>query len=1211
MKYRFRFSTRRMAHHEGTTMITRHGIRINGIGIAFAQVAGFAVIAITIMTGCGTNLAGSDSLASAPQVETPTFDTNVDTGMVEELVVEVSCTTPNAILYYTIDGSDPDDASPVYETGIFIEATTTVRVRAYADDLAPSDIAEETYSISGFALGMIALDPTEYSAIPTAMMPSMGELPDQVDLSPLFPDAGNQGQQGSCVGWAVAYALKTYQENAEHGWGTASHATQYSPAYVYNQIKVSDCNSGAYISHAFRLLEEQGCSTWATMPYNSSRCDESPSIEAREEAYDYRISFARRVSPQDITELRAQLAAGQPIVIGARIYTNFFYLRGDSIYDEIEGAWQGNHAMCIVGYDDATETFELINSWGRGWGEQGYARITYDVFKQITFEAYVSQDIVEQRYALDVTASGEGLVEIDPTGGEYYQGETVQLSAQPADGWGFVRWEGGAAGWSNPTTITMNSDKYVTAVFEPDVQTLSIQVSGGGTTDPAPGQHAYRLNESVVVTATAGDGCENWSFSGWSGDATGSSDDVVMVMDAPKAITAEFVAQNRSPVATEQTVGGDANVPFEITLAGTDDDGDALTYQIVGQPEHGTLDISELPVLRFIPEDGYVGRDLFTFRVSDGCTQSEEAEVDVFIGATIQYTVTVELVGSGYVDPFAGEWTYDAGEEVTLTASPLEGWRFSRWEGDVESEETAVAFTVDSDMDITAVFGVPLEIAVSPEDSGTVELDPPGGVYEENTWVTLTAEPDEAYGFLGWGGDLEGTDRIVSVKVEAPMSVTATFGDSPPTISILEQRTRVPWVVQFDMRIRNAAGRAVVDGVSRDDFRIYEDGDLLDYTETNQFVTPGTALPLKVMLVLDYTNSMKQAAAIDDMIAAARDFVMAESDAGDPVFTGTHSVGVVEFHDRTNEGTGFDEVVPLTRADAAGKGQIIGAIPCEDCREHGLTRVWDAVNLAIDSIKLSDSQSGEARAVVFLTDGADTTSVVTPEDLLATAQEHNVMLYPIGFGNVTDHEGKLQELASETSGMYSPAQNAASLEAVFADIARDLNGQWNLTYITQRNESAVQVVVEFEHDGEASFAWGFDAGLVAGDVHTGYVNVLERTYDSGSNATSFLLKAEYMPRNIPYFHFQFGDAGTTFALQSEGGITSDWAVTRLADSDYELAGADLQYGAFGNIGVVTVQGNVAKLKIKHVDDNAAYRDLFNQYGVTKKIEFEGTLWETY
>jgi hypothetical protein len=569
------------------------------------------------------------------------------------------------------------------------------------------------------------------------------------------------------------------------------------------------------------------------------------------------------------------------------------------------------------------------------------------------------------------------------------------------------------------------------------------------------------------------------------------------------------------------------------------------------------------------------------------------------------------VAGEGTVAPFTGEKMYQEGEEVALRALPAEGWSFSRWEGDDTGDDALLTFTINADTEVQAVFQVPLEVRVSPEDAGTVTLDPEGGLYDAGTWVTLTADAADGYRFVEWRGDLSGSDYITAVEVESGMDIEAVFEASPPSIALLDSRTRVPWVVRFDMRLHDGDGHAISEGVTADDFLIYEDGALLDYTETNQFVTPGPALPMKVMLVLDYTNSMRAASAVDDLIAAAGQFVYARNDAGEPVFTGTHSMGVIEFHDRTDLGAGYGDVIPLTRTDAEGKARIVSAIPCENCREHGLSRVWDAVDLALTRITEADSQQGEARAVVFLTDGNDTTSEVTPESLAATAAANDIMLYPIGFGDVEQNEGVLQSLAELTGGMYYPAESAASLQAVFADIARDLHGQWNLTYITQTNSGGVNVRVEFDWRLGAEFTYAFDAGAIAGDIHTGYVQVLERTYDPDADTTSFLLKAEYIPRNITYFRFIFGHSGATFSVQDEGGLTSGWQLVELGDGDFELGGAELRYGAFGNIGLVTVPGEVAKLKVRHDNDNDVYRELWQQLGVTKRIEFEGSMWEPF
>ncbi|PID27924.1 MAG: hypothetical protein CSB55_07005 [Candidatus Cloacimonadota bacterium] len=61
--------------------------------------------------------------------------------------VYLNCQTPDAEIFYTLDGSDPDASSILYESPFEITDTVTVKAIAYAEGFLPSDIAEETYNI--------------------------------------------------------------------------------------------------------------------------------------------------------------------------------------------------------------------------------------------------------------------------------------------------------------------------------------------------------------------------------------------------------------------------------------------------------------------------------------------------------------------------------------------------------------------------------------------------------------------------------------------------------------------------------------------------------------------------------------------------------------------------------------------------------------------------------------------------------------------------------------------------------------------------------------------------------------------------------------------------------------------------------------------------------------------------------------------------------
>jgi VCBS repeat-containing protein len=87
---------------------------------------------------------------------------------------------------------------------------------------------------------------------------------------------------------------------------------------------------------------------------------------------------------------------------------------------------------------------------------------------------------------------------------------------------------------------------------------------------------------------------------------------------------------NDAPVAIPQVVTGQEDTPLNITLTGSDVDGDTLTYIIVTQPTHGTL-TGTGPNKTYTPDADYNGTDSFTFKVNDGTTDSNTATITLNI----------------------------------------------------------------------------------------------------------------------------------------------------------------------------------------------------------------------------------------------------------------------------------------------------------------------------------------------------------------------------------------------------------------------------------------------------------------------------------------------------------------------------------------------------------------------------------------------------
>jgi Papain family cysteine protease len=240
--------------------------------------------------------------------------------------------------------------------------------------------------------GLIPTDEKTLAALPfDDKLPRATKLPDSVDLSVSFPTPGNQGGQGSCVGWAAAY-LKTYQEVVETGEDPDS--IFFSPSFIYNQIKSGgDCDSGSQLDDALNLLSEQGNVAESRFPYDQNACDVLPNDEVKLEAGPFRIASWRRANTQDPTEIKRHLFNESPVLIAFEADDAFFDVKAGDIYKDPPSNNAGFHAMVVVGYDNDKNAFKLINSWGTEWGDSGFGWVDYDTFVEKTPYGFVAQDL--------------------------------------------------------------------------------------------------------------------------------------------------------------------------------------------------------------------------------------------------------------------------------------------------------------------------------------------------------------------------------------------------------------------------------------------------------------------------------------------------------------------------------------------------------------------------------------------------------------------------------------------------------------------------------------------------------------------------------------------------------------------------------------------------------------------------------------------------
>ena len=137
---------------------------------------------------------------------------------------------------------------------------------------------------------------------------------------------------------------------------------------------------------------------------------------------------------------------------------------------------------------------------------------------------------------------------------------------------------------------------------------------------------------------------------------------------------------------------------------------------------------------------------------------------------TKQYTLTVSAGEGGSVSTPGG--TFSSGTQVSITATPSEGYSFSGWSNG--SSDNPLSVTINSNTSVTANFQVIVNsytLTVTAGEGGSVSSE--GGEYEEGTEVTITATPDEGYEFTGWSDG--SSEESITLQVNSNLEITANF----------------------------------------------------------------------------------------------------------------------------------------------------------------------------------------------------------------------------------------------------------------------------------------------------------------------------------------------------------------------------------------------------------------------------------------------------
>lgn len=404
---------------------------------------------------------------------------------------------------------------------------------------------------------------------------------------------------------------------------------------------------------------------------------------------------------------------------------------------------------------------------------------------------------------------------------------------------------------------------------------------------------------------------------------------------------------------------------------------------------------------------------------------------------------------------------------------------------------------------------------------------------------------------------------IVTRQVD--VRVTQDQDGTSNTLNIVNPQEKYsdPYLIDFSFTLRDENGSAVIQEPGDFDIDAREGASPVP-SETGVHVQRGTARQLRVALVLDYTLSMQSTeGAITAMEAAAKNTLL-------PALNEDALVSVTEFH---RDDMPAREVVPFT-FDRDYTSDRIDAIQTEIVQGfYSASAMLDAMLAAAGTFEVAEAEK-EDRYIIVFTDGDDTSSTASNNDVVNLARARGIRIYAINFGQDTI-AADLVDLTTRTQGTLFTAGTIAEFDESFQQIVRDLDGQYNLRWasLSRGTNSLTPGFTLALGDDSVSYT-AMENFVPADHVGNGVLQgKLRFVISDNRTATTVFLRADYVPRFIRTFSLYLS-SDTAFTVTpvdgDNDGLFGGWTVMETPDPDnggttlvFESPGTPLPFGTFG------------------------------------------------
>ena len=220
--------------------------------------------------------------------------------------------------------------------------------------------------------------------------------------------------------------------------------------------------------------------------------------------------------------------------------------------------------------------------------------------------------------------------------------------------------------------------------------------------------------------------------------------------------------------------------------------------------------------------------------------------------------------------------------------------------------------------------------------------------------------------------------------------------------------------------VRDKQGR-VVPSLSREDFEVLDAGLRRSIVDLRSDVSA----PASVALLIDGSGSMTVGNTLDAARIVALDMLNVLDPKRDEAALFTFDKSLIELQDFTND---FEPI----------------RIRLEDLESYGTTSLYDAI---AGTARRISKFAKHRRAIVVLTDGADTSSILTPAEVSGLASSIDVPVYVLAMEGADLANGApLADLARWTGGEFLPAKTRAQALASVRQVAQELRYQYVLAF---------------------------------------------------------------------------------------------------------------------------------------------------------------------